>query len=213
MYVRASLSSCMCACAHLECAHERLGRGRVHKVKVHEVVNAELLQLQHHRAQIGPQDLRVRVLLQLLLVCLFRIQAEGCGPTRPRLSVSARVGGASCPAHHRARAFARSGAAGAASTLLRTRLGDGRHQQRLNTNARIVHLRPAIRSVSPQSHGLRVCTPTAHPPTLTHRNRHRHRHTYTHIHRHRHTYKHTLSLSHSVCRRLTFCLLKPGSTT
>ena len=40
----------------LEGAHERLGRRRVHKVKVHQVVNAKLLQLQHHRAEVGPEN-------------------------------------------------------------------------------------------------------------------------------------------------------------
>lgn len=40
-------------------AHERLWRGRVHEVKVDEVVDPELLELQHDRAQVGAQDLRV----------------------------------------------------------------------------------------------------------------------------------------------------------
>ena len=38
-------------------------RRRVHEVEVDEVVDAELLQLQHHRTEIRPQDLGVSVVL------------------------------------------------------------------------------------------------------------------------------------------------------
>ena len=47
----------------LEGAHQRLRRRRVHEVEVHEVVDAQLLQLQHHRAQVRPQDLGICVVL------------------------------------------------------------------------------------------------------------------------------------------------------
>lgn len=36
---------------------------RIHEVKVHQIINPQLLQLQHHRAQVRPQDLRIRVVL------------------------------------------------------------------------------------------------------------------------------------------------------
>lgn len=62
----------------LQCAHERLGSWWVHKVKVDEIVDAELLELQHDRAEVGAQNLRVRVLLQLFFERLFGVQAEGC---------------------------------------------------------------------------------------------------------------------------------------
>mmetsp|Transcript_33474 Transcript_33474/g.99610 ORF Transcript_33474/g.99610 Transcript_33474/m.99610 type:complete len:386 (+) Transcript_33474:87-1244(+) len=79
----------------LERAHERLGRGRVHKVKVHQVLDAELLELQHDRAEVRTQDLGVRLLHQLRLVRNLRVEAE---------------------------TLARPGAAGAAGALVRRRL-------------------------------------------------------------------------------------------
>lgn len=35
----------------------------VHEVKVHQVIDAQFLQLQHHGAQVGPQDFWIRVVL------------------------------------------------------------------------------------------------------------------------------------------------------
>ena len=42
--------------------------GRVHEVKVDEVVDAEFLQLQYDRGQVGAEDLGVGVVLHLVLV-------------------------------------------------------------------------------------------------------------------------------------------------
>ena len=38
---------------------------------MYQVVNAQFLQLQHHRAKVGAQDLRVRVVMHLVLVRLL----------------------------------------------------------------------------------------------------------------------------------------------
>lgn len=35
----------------------------VHEVEMHQVINAQFLELQHHRAQIRPQDFWIRVVL------------------------------------------------------------------------------------------------------------------------------------------------------
>ena len=43
----------------------------IHEVKVHQVVDTQLLELQHHSAQVGTQDLRVGVLLHLIRVGLL----------------------------------------------------------------------------------------------------------------------------------------------
>ncbi len=37
------------------------------QTQAYQIVNAQLLELQHHGAQVGAQDLRVRLLLQVLL--------------------------------------------------------------------------------------------------------------------------------------------------
>ena len=42
--------------------------GRVHEVKVDEVVDAEFLQLQYDRGQVGAEDLGIGVVLHLILV-------------------------------------------------------------------------------------------------------------------------------------------------
>ena len=42
----------------------------------HQIVDAQLLQLQHHRAQVGAQDLWVRLLLQVLLEAGLGVEAE-----------------------------------------------------------------------------------------------------------------------------------------
>lgn len=85
----------------------------VHEVKMHQVINAQLLQLQHHRAQVGPQDFRVRVLLHLRRVRFLRVQAE---------------------------ALARPRAPGSTRPLLSAGLGDGCHQEGLHSDTRVVHL-------------------------------------------------------------------------
>ncbi len=66
----------------LEGAHQRFGRRRVHEVKVRQVVDAQLLQVEHHRAQVGAQDFRVRVVLHLPLKRLLRVQSKALA--RPR---------------------------------------------------------------------------------------------------------------------------------
>ena len=86
---------------------------RVHEVKVHQVVNAQLLQLQHHRAQVGAQDLRVRVFLHLCRVRFLCVQAEALA--RPRTT------GSTC-------------------TLLSASFGNGSDQEGLHPDARVVHL-------------------------------------------------------------------------
>ena len=97
----------------LERAHHGLGRRRVHQVEVHQVLDAELLQLEDRARQVRPQDLGVRLLDELPVEGLLRVQAE---------------------------ALARPRAAGAAGALLRRRLGDGRHEQRLDPRAGVVDL-------------------------------------------------------------------------
>mmetsp|Transcript_9026 Transcript_9026/g.22493 ORF Transcript_9026/g.22493 Transcript_9026/m.22493 type:complete len:450 (+) Transcript_9026:611-1960(+) len=97
----------------LEGAHERLGRGRVHEIEVHEVVDAHALQMQDHRPQIRPQNLRIRRLLQLRVERDLRIQPKTLPRPRP-------------PRAPRA--------------LLRARLGYRAHEQRLHADARVVHL-------------------------------------------------------------------------
>ncbi len=49
----------------LQGAHQRLGRGRVHEVKVHEIVDAQLLHLEHHAAEVAPQYFGVGLLDQV----------------------------------------------------------------------------------------------------------------------------------------------------
>mmetsp|Transcript_80034 Transcript_80034/g.214217 ORF Transcript_80034/g.214217 Transcript_80034/m.214217 type:complete len:283 (-) Transcript_80034:1008-1856(-) len=97
----------------LEGAHERLGRGGVHEVEVHQVVDAQLLEGEHHRPQVGPQHLGVGLLLQLLLEGLLRVEPEALAGPRASRTPRALVG---------------------------RRLGDGRDQQRLDSDARVVHL-------------------------------------------------------------------------
>mmetsp|Transcript_28058 Transcript_28058/g.70446 ORF Transcript_28058/g.70446 Transcript_28058/m.70446 type:complete len:233 (+) Transcript_28058:889-1587(+) len=96
----------------LEGPHHCLWRWRVHEVKVHKVGDAELVQVEHDRPQVGPQDLGVRLLNQVLLEGVFGVEAE-------RLS-GARTAGTTGP-------------------LLGRRSGDRGHQQRLHANARVVH--------------------------------------------------------------------------
>ncbi len=56
--------------------HENKRTWRVHEVKMDEVVDSQLLELQHNGAQVGAQDLGVRVLLHLVLVRFLRVQPE-----------------------------------------------------------------------------------------------------------------------------------------
>mmetsp|Transcript_48960 Transcript_48960/g.116583 ORF Transcript_48960/g.116583 Transcript_48960/m.116583 type:complete len:518 (+) Transcript_48960:640-2193(+) len=97
----------------LERAHERLGRRRVHEVEVHQIVDAQLLEREHNAPQVAPQHLRVCLLLELLMERLLGVEAEALA--RPR---------APCPP----------------CPLVRARLGDGRDEERLDADARVVHL-------------------------------------------------------------------------
>ena len=65
----------------LQSSHESLRSGRVHKVKVDQIVDAEFLQLQHDRSEIGSQNLGIRVLLHFLFVGLFRVKPEAFAGT------------------------------------------------------------------------------------------------------------------------------------
>ena len=53
----------------------------------YQVINAQLFQLQHNRAQVGPQDLWVGLLLKVLLEGRLSIQPEAlarlCTPGTP----------------------------------------------------------------------------------------------------------------------------------
>ena len=48
----------------------------IHEVKVHQIVDAQLLQLQHDRPQVGAKDLGVCVVLHLILVSLLSVESE-----------------------------------------------------------------------------------------------------------------------------------------
>lgn len=85
----------------------------VHEVKMHQVIDAQFLQLQHHRTQVGPQNLRVCVFLHLCCVCLLCVQPE---------------------------ALAWPCTSSSTCTLLSAGFGDGSHQEGLDTDARVVHL-------------------------------------------------------------------------
>lgn len=98
---------------HLQRAHERLGRWGVHEVKVHEVVDPELFQLEHHRAEVRSEDLRVRLVLQVLVEAVLRVQPEALAwPRSPRT----------------------------ARTLVGRRAGDGGDEEGLDSDARVVDL-------------------------------------------------------------------------
>lgn len=61
----------------------------------HQVINPQLLQLQHHGAQVGAKNLRVCLLLQVLAEGLLRVQPEAlarpCTPRTPRPLVCRRL--------------------------------------------------------------------------------------------------------------------------
>lgn len=97
----------------LEGAHHGLGRGGVHEIKVDEVLDAELLELQDRVGEVGAQDLRVRLLNELLLEGLLRVQPE---------------------------ALSRLGTTGTTGTLLGRGLGDGGDKEGLDADARVVDL-------------------------------------------------------------------------
>lgn len=80
---------------------------------MHKIIDTKLLELQHYRAEVGPEDLRVRVVLHLLLVRLLRVQTE----TLPRLSPASSAG-----------------------SLLGAGFTDSSHQERLDSDTGVVHL-------------------------------------------------------------------------
>jgi len=86
---------------------------RIHEIKVDKIINAELLQLQYDGAEVRSKNLGVRIVLHLLLICFLCIQSETLAGARTT---------------------------GTTSSLLCTCLTDCSHQQRLDTNTRIVHL-------------------------------------------------------------------------
>ena len=55
----------------------------------HQVIDTQLLELQHHAAQVGPQDFRVGLLLQVFLEAGLCVQAETLA--------GLRTPGTSCP--------------------------------------------------------------------------------------------------------------------
>ena len=80
---------------------------------MNQIVDSKLFQLQHDGAQIRSQNLRIRLILHFALVRLLRVQAKALAGAR---------------------------STGATGSLLGARLRDGRHQQGLDTNTRIVDL-------------------------------------------------------------------------
>ena len=48
----------------------------IHEVKMYQIVYTKFLQLQNDRTQVGPQDLRVRVFLHLILISFLCVQSE-----------------------------------------------------------------------------------------------------------------------------------------
>mmetsp|Transcript_6522 Transcript_6522/g.22449 ORF Transcript_6522/g.22449 Transcript_6522/m.22449 type:complete len:371 (-) Transcript_6522:170-1282(-) len=59
---------------------------------MHEVVHAQLLQLQHHGAKVGPQDLWVGLLLQVPFEGALRVQPEALARPRPSRPTTPLVG-------------------------------------------------------------------------------------------------------------------------
>uniref|UniRef100_A0A8R7K0H9 Uncharacterized protein n=1 Tax=Triticum urartu TaxID=4572 RepID=A0A8R7K0H9_TRIUA len=97
----------------LQGLEQRLRRRRVHEVEAHQVVDAQRLEPQHHVGQVAPLDLRDRVVVQVMPEVVLREEAE---------------------------ALARARAPRPAGALVRRRLGDGLHAQRLHARARVVRL-------------------------------------------------------------------------
>ena len=78
-----------------------------------QVVDAQLFELENDRAEVGPPDLGVRVLNQVVLKRRLGVEPERLSRLRPP---------------------------GTPGTLLRRRLGDRSHKERLDTRPRVVHL-------------------------------------------------------------------------
>lgn len=80
---------------------------------MHEIVDSEFLELQHDAAEAGSEQLRIRGVDELALERRLGVQSKR---------------------------FATSRSSCASRTLLRGRLGDWSHQQRLDADARVVYL-------------------------------------------------------------------------
>ena len=80
---------------------------------MHQIIDAKLLELQHHCTKVRPQDFRIGVVLHFTLISFLSIQPE---------------------------TFARTSTASTTCSLLGTGFRDGRHQQRFNPDTRIIHL-------------------------------------------------------------------------
>lgn len=98
----------------LKCDRKRQITGLLETVRVRvgrearQVVDAQLLELYDHGAQVGAQDLRVRLLLQVLLEAGLRVQPEALArlraPRAARALVRAGLRARPGPASHAARA-------------------------------------------------------------------------------------------------------------
>ncbi|KAI6756451.1 hypothetical protein HG530_012187 [Fusarium avenaceum] len=97
----------------LKSSHHGLGSGRIHKIEVDKIFDTKLLELQDSVGKVGAQNLRVGLLDKLLLKSLFGIQTE---------------------------TFSRLGTTGTTSTLLGRSLGDGRDEERFDTDTGVVDL-------------------------------------------------------------------------
>ena len=76
----------------LQGPHEGLwGRG-VHEVEVHQIINAELLELQHHRTEVGAKDFGVRVVLHFVFEGLARVEPEALAGPGPACSACPLLG-------------------------------------------------------------------------------------------------------------------------
>lgn len=97
----------------LERTHKGLRRRGIHKIKVDKIINAKFLELQHDRTEVAAQNFGVCLLNEFLDERVLGIEAERLARTRTT---------------------------GTTGALLCTGLGDWRHEQRLDTNARVVDL-------------------------------------------------------------------------
>ncbi|KRX44449.1 hypothetical protein T05_629 [Trichinella murrelli] len=105
---------------------EQVVLGRcVHEVEFQQIVHAERFQQQHHVRQVGPLNLGYGIGQQFLFVLAFRVETV---------------------------TLAGSGAAGSTRTLVRARLADREHLQRVHADARVEHLQLAIAGVDDEQY-------------------------------------------------------------
>lgn len=117
---------------------------RIHEVKVHQIVDAQLLQLQHDRPQVGPEDFGVRVVL-----------GSERGPRLARRRAQRNQTRKAFTCLHlgfvgllrvKPEAFPRTRPAGSPRPLLGGGLTDGGDQQRLHPDARVVNLKTRLKT-------------------------------------------------------------------